>query len=161
MSIMPKFNRRKDGRKGFDKFRRPRRESGELDRGDSGGFERRESGGSSRRESGGFKKREYSGFNKRESGGFRDRDSGGFNRRDSGGFKRYPGGPEMHKAVCVKCGEDCEVPFKPNPKKPVFCSKCYEKHEGTSRPNKPASMSSELEQINQKLDRILKALHLD
>jgi len=45
---------------------------------------------------------------------------GGFNRRDSDR-------PTMHKAVCNKCGQECEVPFKPTGDRPVFCSNCFEK----------------------------------
>jgi len=36
---------------------------------------------------------------------------------------------EMHPAVCAKCGQDCEVPFKPRPVeeggKPVLCKECF------------------------------------
>jgi CxxC-x17-CxxC domain-containing protein len=28
---------------------------------------------------------------------------------------------EMHKAVCAECGKECEVPFKPDPSRPVYC----------------------------------------
>jgi len=35
----------------------------------------------------------------------------------------------MYKAVCDKCGKDCEVPFKPSGDKPVYCSDCFEKKE--------------------------------
>ena len=38
--------------------------------------------------------------------------------------------PMMHDAVCSQCGNDCQVPFKPNGRKPIFCSKCFEKQEG-------------------------------
>ena len=31
----------------------------------------------------------------------------------------------LHSAVCAKCGKTCEVPFKPNGKKPVFCKDCF------------------------------------
>jgi ATP-dependent RNA helicase DeaD len=34
---------------------------------------------------------------------------------------------ETHKAVCYDCGEKCEVPFKPDPSRPVFCQNCWEK----------------------------------
>ena len=53
----------------------------------------------------------------------------GFNRRDSGR-------PEMHKAICDKCGAECEVPFKPTGDRPVFCSNCFEKpdRENSGRP---------------------------
>lgn len=32
---------------------------------------------------------------------------------------------EMHQATCVRCKKFCEVPFKPNGKKPVFCRDCF------------------------------------
>ena len=32
---------------------------------------------------------------------------------------------EMHKAVCAKCGTDCEVPFEPRYDRPIYCSTCY------------------------------------
>jgi CxxC-x17-CxxC domain-containing protein len=35
----------------------------------------------------------------------------------------------MHTATCSGCGKDCQVPFKPNGKKPVFCSACYVREE--------------------------------
>jgi CxxC-x17-CxxC domain-containing protein len=65
--------------------------------------------------------------------------------------------PQMHEAVCAKCGERCEVPFKPSPSKPVYCSRCFQKTD----PKRPTNINEELNQINDKLDRILRALHLD
>lgn len=67
----------------------------------------------------------------RRSGGFRgnnDRRSGGFRgnsgpRRD--GFRRNDGPREMHKATCSKCGNECQVPFKPTQGKPVYCNDCF------------------------------------
>ena len=35
--------------------------------------------------------------------------------------------PEKHKAVCTDCGEECEVPFKPDPNRPVYCHECWVK----------------------------------
>lgn len=32
---------------------------------------------------------------------------------------------EMHEAICNKCGDKCEVPFRPNGKRPVFCRNCF------------------------------------
>ena len=47
-------------------------------------------------------------------------------RSGSGGFGgRNSGRPTMHKAICSKCGKDCEVPFKPTGDKPIFCSECF------------------------------------
>lgn len=48
-----------------------------------------------------------------------------FGGRD-GGRDRFDRGPrEMHKATCAKCGQECEVPFKPTQGKPVHCKECY------------------------------------
>jgi len=44
---------------------------------------------------------------------------GEFNR----GFRER----KMYKAVCAKCGKECEVPFKPIEGKPVYCRDCYRK----------------------------------
>ena len=34
---------------------------------------------------------------------------------------------EMHKATCADCGQECEVPFKPDPSRPVYCRECWAK----------------------------------
>ena len=39
----------------------------------------------------------------------------------------------MHDAICAKCGSGCQVPFMPNGRKEVFCSKCFEEINGGSR----------------------------
>ncbi|MFH2028513.1 MAG: CxxC-x17-CxxC domain-containing protein [Nanoarchaeota archaeon] len=105
-------------------------------------------------------------FNKRGSGeregsfnrrGPSERE-GSFNRRD-----RFSGTkserPTMHEVTCDKCGERCEVPFKPTSSKPVYCSDCFRKVENSdSRPNRSGN---ELERINKKLDKILRALNID
>jgi len=36
-------------------------------------------------------------------------------------------------ATCAQCGSACKVPFKPNGRKEVFCSKCFETNGGGSR----------------------------
>ena len=83
-------------------------------------------------------------------GGNRSGGGGGFNR--GGGESRYGGNrsgggggyggarTEMHEATCAKCRERCEVPFKPNGKKPIFCSNCFEK-EGDGRGNSGMGLS--------------------
>ncbi len=38
----------------------------------------------------------------------------------------------MHSAVCATCGKNCEVPFRPTGDKPIYCSNCFEKVEGSS-----------------------------
>lgn len=76
----------------------------------------------------------------------RDSRSGGdrgpktFGKRDFGGggrsFGAKPAGrPFMHKATCSKCGNQCEVPFKPTGERPVFCSNCFE-HQGKISPQR-------------------------
>jgi CxxC-x17-CxxC domain-containing protein len=46
---------------------------------------------------------------------------------EGGGFKRDFGPREMSKATCAECGQECEVPFKPQEGRPVFCKECYQK----------------------------------
>ena len=97
----------------------------------------------------------------RESGRFGDRDSGNsrgrdrFDRRDNERSER----PQMHSVVCDKCGENCEVPFRPTGDKPVYCSACFRK--GDNSRTRPNNSSSELEQINKKLDKIMEALDIE
>lgn len=55
---------------------------------------------------------------------------GGFSRPSFGGGARRPQGrdfgpSESFKTTCSKCHAACEVPFKPNGKKPVFCKNCF------------------------------------
>ncbi|MCD4809113.1 MAG: hypothetical protein GQ469_02915 [Methanosarcinales archaeon] len=46
------------------------------------------------------------------------------------GFESKGGfGPrEMHKATCADCGQETEVPFVPDPDRPVYCRECYKNH---------------------------------
>lgn len=83
--------------------------------------------------------------------GYKDRD---FSNRD---FTR-DARPAMHHATCDECGNDCEVPFRPNGDKPVFCNQCFKKT-GSKSPNNNSDQNKEQFAIlNAKLDRILKAL---
>ena len=100
---------------------------------------------------------------------------GGF-RRGGGSFSRG----ESYKATCADCGNNCTVPFKPNGRKPVLCSDCFQGGE-QDRPKrddrrerksfqKPSErphvkrqpdnggVESELKQIRRKLDRVLEIL---
>lgn len=38
--------------------------------------------------------------------------------------------PEMHRATCADCAQSCEVPFKPNGSRPVFCRDCFKANQG-------------------------------
>jgi CxxC-x17-CxxC domain-containing protein len=31
----------------------------------------------------------------------------------------------LHKAICSTCGNECYVPFKPDPDRPVYCRECF------------------------------------
>ena len=77
------------------------------------------------------------------------RDSGR-GRRDSGRGRRDV---EMTKVTCSSCGSKCEVPFKPTSTKPVYCDDCFSKKD-------KGSSSKDLEVINEKLDKIMKALKI-
>jgi CxxC-x17-CxxC domain-containing protein len=91
-----------------------------------------------------------------------------FNERKSG---RRGGGrserPTMHKAVCDKCGKDCEVPFKPSGDKPIYCSRCFENVDPKKRDYKKTSTTSidisplkdQLSSINTKLDVLIEILN--
>ncbi|MFA5749903.1 MAG: CxxC-x17-CxxC domain-containing protein [Candidatus Shapirobacteria bacterium] len=130
-------------------------------------------------------------FNNNNDRGFKSfggRDSGGGRRSFSGG--RNSERPMMFSAVCDKCGQDCEVPFKPSGEKPVYCSNCFEKINGdrdnnrsfderrprennfrnegfrneaprNESPRNEVSYKSDFEALNKKLDRILDLLLID
>lgn len=34
---------------------------------------------------------------------------------------------KMHKVTCAECGQETEVPFKPDGRRPVYCKECYRK----------------------------------
>lgn len=55
-------------------------------------------------------------------------DRGGGNRRD---FRRDR--PQMFPATCDKCGQSCQVPFRPSGEKPVYCSACFDRNGGGDR----------------------------
>ena len=81
---------------------------------------------------------------------------GNFDRKGPREFARREDGPlELHKAVCVQCGKDCEVPFRPSQGKPVYCRDCFKERGGEDGPRPERPSSGVFEQINKKLDRIL------
>jgi len=66
---------------------------------------------------------------------------------------------EMTKVICSDCKKECEVPFKPTSSKPVYCSDCFKTKRGsTSGPNR--SSNSDLDMINEKLNKIMIALKI-
>ncbi|MDP6600402.1 MAG: hypothetical protein QF798_03120 [Candidatus Woesearchaeota archaeon] len=109
-------------------------------------------------------------FDRRRSGRGRfDRPSGRFGGRgrDRGRSGRFGGRDrrserhEMHSAICDKCGNDCEVPFRPTEGKPIYCDDCFKdknKEAGSrSEMGKPIN-NEKFDKINKKLDRILRIL---
>ena len=104
-------------------------------------------------------------FDRRRSGRSRGRDSGRFDRGRSGGFDRRDRGGdrrserrEMHSAVCDKCGKDCEVPFKPTEGKPIYCNDCFKDKSREAGSGSGKQSNENFDQINKKLDEILKIL---
>jgi len=100
--------------------------------------------------------RRFSKFNGRSRGRFGD--SEGSSR--FGDRERRP--MEMHSAVCDSCGQKCEVPFRPTGSKPVLCRDCFKKggRSSDSRSLPPVS-HVELDQINDKLDKIIRFLKIE
>ena len=129
-------------------------------------------GGSSRGESKNFedfaRDRKYGG---RSSGRSRGRSGGNSRgRRDSSRESGRPGRGRrelnMTKVTCDSCGNECEVPFKPTSNKPVYCSDCFEKRSkgssGRSSGKRSDNHSSgDLDIINEKLNKIMKALKIE
>ncbi|MBU4266413.1 MAG: hypothetical protein KKE96_04205 [Candidatus Altiarchaeota archaeon] len=106
------------------------------------------------------------GFGKQGSGrkGFKKQgkgDSGGFRGRDSGGSMGKPRRETMNEVTCDECGEKCLVPFRPTGNKPVYCSKCFRNKRDSAPAGKIDSYAREFEQINRKMDKIMKALNIE
>jgi CxxC-x17-CxxC domain-containing protein len=85
---------------------------------------------------------------------FRSRPRG----RDSEDSGRRDRRIEMHEVICDKCGKKCEVPFKPTAGKPIYCNECFRDNKDSSR---GSSNPKEFEQINNKLDKIMKSLKIE
>lgn len=76
--------------------------------------------------------------------------------------RRDRGNIEMTKVICSSCGVECEVPFKPTSTKPVYCDACFAKMgKGRSNNNNNNNSSRDLDIINEKLDKIMKALKIE
>ena len=50
--------------------------------------------------------------------------------RPGGGRRDFRERPEMHDAICDKCGAKCQVPFRPSGDKPIFCNDCFDRKGG-------------------------------
>ena len=98
----------------------------------------------------------------RSRGSFEDRPR---ERGDSGRSSRPGRGRrdlEMTKVICSACGVECEVPFKPTSSKPVYCRDCFaKKGKGSSDKHSDRSSDRDLDLINEKLNKIMKALKIE
>ncbi|MDD9953017.1 MAG: hypothetical protein OXR66_01640 [Candidatus Woesearchaeota archaeon] len=65
----------------------------------------------------------------------------GKNRRDA----------QLSTVTCATCKKKCEVPFKPNSNKPIFCDACFGKGDAGR---------GDLRSIHEKLDKIMDALDI-
>jgi len=64
----------------------------------------------------------------------------------------------MYDVTCNKCRNKCQVPFKPTGSKPIYCDSCFKKNNQLNEDKSSGSSSEQFNQINAKLDRILKVL---
>ena len=66
---------------------------------------------------------------------------------------------QMHEATCAKCGDNCQVPFRPTASKPVYCDNCFKKDENRgSRDN--SDVAEQIKQLNIKIDKLIKFLEV-
>ncbi|MBU0540630.1 hypothetical protein KKF59_01950 [Patescibacteria group bacterium] len=102
---------------------------------------------------------------------------GKFQKKD---FRRSDSArPDLFDATCAECGKECQVPFRPNGRKPVLCTFCFKKDD-YSEPKRFAGsdfkkpsfredrqfaprgnsidLKDQLKTINSKLDAIMEAL---
>jgi len=89
-------------------------------------------------------------------------DYGRDSRRESRSFERPRfEDKKMFTATCDKCGEKCEIPFRPTAGKPVFCNSCFGKGGDTKSAGKSdCQCKDNFSILNAKLDRIIKALNI-
>lgn len=80
---------------------------------------------------------------------------------------------ERHEATCNNCGKPCQVPFKPNGIRPVYCSSCYKKEgnvssnrfgekrslQSSSESGSDRKLEIQLKRLEDKIDIILDALN--
>jgi len=109
---------------------------------------------SSKRDTGG--KRSFEDFHKSKRDSGRGSNNYSRNRRD--GYSRNRRDVKMTKVICSLCGKECEVPFKPTSSKPVYCDECFAK---INKGNSNKISNKDFDIINEKLDKIMKALKIE
>lgn len=50
---------------------------------------------------------------------------------------------ELYDATCNSCHERCQVPFRPNGKKPIYCKNCFRPDEDRARPQRQERFGGE------------------
>jgi CxxC-x17-CxxC domain-containing protein len=99
-----------------------------------------------------------------------------FTRRDDGDSGSRRPDFQLHKAICDACGRECDLPFKPTGSKPIYCRSCFRK-DGPQEPRRdfersdsrsrddfksePNFDADKLDQIEKKLDKIMKFLKIN
>jgi CxxC-x17-CxxC domain-containing protein len=63
-------------------------------------------------------------------------------------------GKRMYLAICAECGNECEVPFRPTPGKPIYCRNCFRKGDSTG-----SKKTEQFKTLHAKLDTIIRLLH--
>ena len=70
-------------------------------------------------------------------------------------------------AICSKCGKKCQVPFRPNGVRPVYCNNCFGAPQEAPRDKKTfsptegrstAELTRQIAAMNDKIDAMLKIL---
>lgn len=115
--------------------------------------------------------RRNDGFGRGSSSGSRGGHKFGGAPRGGRSFTEHGGGAKpMFPATCADCGARCEVPFRPNGRKPVLCQNCFgqengqetrfskREESGRSKNGSDIGVAEQLRSINAKLDMIMKAL---
>jgi len=101
-------------------------------------------------------------YSKRDTGGKRSFEDFHKSKRDSGrgsnNYSRNRRDVKMTKVICSLCGKECEVPFKPTSSKPVYCDECFAK---INKGNSNKISNKDFDIINEKLDKIMKALKIE
>jgi CxxC-x17-CxxC domain-containing protein len=86
----------------------------------------------------------------------------GSDQNRSGGHnytKATFGDKPMFQTICAKCGDRCEVPFRPVNGKPAYCKNCFDKGSTMGSGTRSSDQSqSQFDALNAKLDKILKLL---
>jgi len=90
-----------------------------------------------------------------------DRGSRDFGRRESTRPSYGREDKQLFKGTCDECGAPCEVPFRPTAGKPLYCNNCFNKGDNNPKASsKGVSYDQQFKDLNEKLNKILKALNI-